>query len=121
MLRNPHRVYRLPITLMDCIVGVLQCGSALAQITFTTVTGQAGPPTVNSPAGGGTRNETSVPLSDSLVPERDSNSTKAGIVHREDLNGRAANLCRPDQVCTVPFEMITPSVPPRVKELDDFA
>jgi hypothetical protein len=65
------------------------------------------------------RSDTSIPPAQPLVPECDSNSTKARIVHREDLNGHSTDLCLSDQVCTVPFKMVTPLVPPRVKELDD--
>jgi hypothetical protein len=36
------------------------------------------------------------------------------------MNGHATDLCLADQVCTVPFKMVAPLVPPRVKDLDDF-
>jgi|SRR5580658_1085861 hypothetical protein len=60
-----------------------------------------------------------MPLAEPLIQERDSNSTKAGIVDREDLNRHATNLCLSDQVCSVPLKMVAPLVPPRMKELDD--
>jgi hypothetical protein len=71
--------------------------------------------------GRGKGRETSLPRVESLVPQRDSNGTKAGIVDREDLNGGAANGCLSHQVRTVPFKMVAPPVSPGMKEFDDFA
>jgi len=57
----------------------------------------------------------------SFILECDSNGAKAWIVDPEYLNCRAAYLCFPNQVRTVPFKMVAPRVPSGMKELDDFA
>jgi hypothetical protein len=60
---------------------------------------------------------TLVPLANSLGTQRHSNSTKTAIVYRQNLNGRAADLGFPDQICTAPFKMVNPSIPSRMKQL----
>ena len=74
-----------------------------------------------SPPSGYAESETSSPAVGSLVHQRDSNGTEAGIIDREDLNRSAANSCLSDEIGTVPIEMVNPAVSPRIKEFHNFA